>query len=125
MPTTSPGLHRAPGTSLHRQLYLVIRDQILQRVWPAGTALPTEESLCQMFKVSRITVRRALADLVTDKLVERRHGLGTFVLDQLIPSRPQATLSFIEELRESVADTKVRVLELERFVFNVNVSTVM
>lgn len=125
MPTISPSLYRAPGTSLHRQLYLVVRDQILQHVWPPGTALPTEESLCQTFNVSRITVRRALADLVTDKLVERRHGLGTFVLGQVTPSRPQATLSFIGELRESVADTKVQVIEFERSVAPRTVATLL
>ena len=88
-PTSAPSFHRtmtsatplprAPGTALHRQLFLVLRDEITRSVFAATGALPKEEALCERFGVSRITVRRALADLAALGLVERRHGRGTFV----------------------------------------------
>lgn len=101
--------------ALHRQLYLVLRDYIRRGVWPAGSTLPTEEALCIRFRVSRITVRRALGDLQAQGLVERRHGLGTFVLDATPPA-PQATLSFLDSLRKQAEETKVRVLKVKSAV---------
>ncbi|WP_043117349.1 GntR family transcriptional regulator, partial [Pseudacidovorax intermedius] len=74
----TPAVARTPGTSLHRQLFMVLRDEIVRGEYASGL-LPKEEALCERFGVSRITVRRALADLAAQQLVERRHGRGTFV----------------------------------------------
>lgn len=45
-----------------------------------GDVLPSEARLCQRFSVSRITVRRALACLKQEQLIESRAGKGHFVL---------------------------------------------
>lgn len=44
-----------------------------------GDQLPTEEDLCRLAGVSRITVRRALDELAREGVVEKRRGVGTFV----------------------------------------------
>jgi GntR family transcriptional regulator len=98
--------------ALHRQLYLVLRDRIVQGGWPAGAALPTEELLGAQFGVSRITVRRALSDLQARGLVERRHGLGTFVSEHVRAPAPRPTLSFVDTLRKDAAQTEVHVIEV-------------
>ena len=76
----------AKGTPLHRQLFLTLRDQVSRGVFAPGSPLPKEETLCENFGVSRITVRRALADLAALGLLEKRHGLGTFVRLDLPPA---------------------------------------
>ncbi|WP_456286575.1 GntR family transcriptional regulator [Microbacterium sp. JZ70] len=43
--------------------------------------IPPEPELCERFGVSRITVRRAVADLEREGIVQRRQGTGTFVTD--------------------------------------------
>lgn len=105
-------LVRTQGIALHRQLFLVLRDYMRRGAWAAGSALPTEEALCSEFGVSRITVRRALSDLQAQGLVERRHGLGTFVLGDAAPPTPLVTLSFLDSLRKHAEETKVKVLEV-------------
>jgi GntR family transcriptional regulator len=45
-----------------------------------GRRLPSEHELAQTYEVSPETVRRALAQLAGDGLVEKIHGRGTFVL---------------------------------------------
>ena len=45
----------------------------------AGAALPTEDELARDYRVSRVTVRRALGELAAAGLIERRQGSGTFV----------------------------------------------
>ena len=104
----------ASGVALHRQLFLALRDGIVAGRWAAGAALPSEEALCAQYEVSRITVRRALSDLQAQGLVERRHGLGTFVSARVPAPRPRATLSFVDGLRSYAAETDVRVIAVER-----------
>ncbi|AEG93264.1 GntR family transcriptional regulator [Ramlibacter tataouinensis] len=110
---SAPAL-RAAGTALHRQLFMVLRDEIARGVYAATGALPKEEALGERFQVSRITVRRALADLAALGLVERRHGLGTFVKAAPDMARETPSLGFIDSLRQVASDTQVQVLQVER-----------
>ena len=66
----------AAGVPLHRQLFLLPHDEIGREASAASDALPTEESLCDQFGVSRITVRRALADLADAGLIDVAMALG-------------------------------------------------
>lgn len=118
-------LPRITGTSLHRQLFLVLRDQIVNGVLAAGAALPKEESLCEQFGVSRITVRRALGDLAAQGLVLRRHGLGTFVQPGGATPRQSATLGFLDELRRVANETQVQVLDLQRLAPPANIAALL
>lgn len=111
MNSPTPAFASAKGTSLHRQLFLVLRDQISQGLFADG-ALPGEEALCERFGVSRVTVRRALADLAAQGLVERRHGKGTFVAGNLPLPRRVPSLSVLDSLRKTAQETEVQVLEV-------------
>jgi GntR family transcriptional regulator len=80
--------------------------------------LPTEQTLCDQFGVSRITVRRALADLAEQGYIERRQGVGSFVREHG-PAEPtdvsdvlRAGCSYMDGLRQSQFETEVEVVEL-------------
>lgn len=103
-------LLRAEGTSLHKQLFIVLRDEITRGKRSAGAVLPTEEALCERFGVSRVTVRRALADLQAQGFVQRRHGRGTFVRDDVPPALPAMNLGVLESLQQTARETQVQVL---------------
>lgn len=105
-------LSRTPGTSLHRQIYMVLLNEIRSGAYADTGALPKEEALCERFDVSRITVRRALADLAEQGWVERRHGLGTFLRAGVGAPTPAPSLGLLEELRHVAAETQVEVLEV-------------
>jgi GntR family transcriptional regulator len=101
------------GVPLHRQLFLVLHDEIARGALAPGDALPTEQTLCDQFGVSRITVRRALADLADAGLIERRQGVGSFVRDQTPSHRSAGGGSFMDELRQIEFETEVGVIELD------------
>jgi len=65
-----------------RQVYLVLRDRILSSAIAPGARLPTENDLARFHRVSRVTVRRALAELERERLIERRRSSGTRVIYQ-------------------------------------------
>jgi len=101
------------GVPLHRQLYLVLHDEIDRGVIAPGDALPTEQTLCDQFGVSRITVRRALADLAEQGYIERRQGVGSFVRQHGPTDGSSAGRSYLEGLRQTQFETEVDVVELE------------
>lgn len=64
---------------LYRMIYEELKNKILTRVYANGEMIPFERELCEEYGVDRVTVRRALDLLVTDGLLEKRAGLGSFV----------------------------------------------
>jgi GntR family transcriptional regulator len=101
---------------LHRQLYLVLRDQIARGGLAPGAALPSEQALGKLYDVSRITVRRALQDLSDDDYVVRRHGLGTYVAQGTVTPALPHPQSVKGALRQAQLETTVEVMEVEQRV---------
>ena len=64
---------------LYHQLMQRIRGDIERGVYPVGSRIPPEHELEKLYQVSRVTVRRALAELTSEGLLERKQGKGTFV----------------------------------------------
>ena len=94
------------GVPLHRQLFLVLHDEIDRGVIAPGDALPTEQTLCDQFGVSRITVRRALADLAEQGYIERRQGVGSFVREHAQSEPVSAGRSYLDGLRQTQFETR-------------------
>ena len=67
------------GIPLYIQIKNYIREEIKSGTLKVGDKIPSEELLCEKFNVSRITVIRALRDLVTEGFIIRKQGKGSFV----------------------------------------------
>jgi GntR family transcriptional regulator len=92
-------IDRASPVPLHVQLKQALRDQILSGAWTAGDLVPGEPELCREFRVSRTTVRQALAALAFEGLVTRERGRGTFVALPKLTERAAERLSgFYEDM---------------------------
>jgi GntR family transcriptional regulator len=76
---------------LYEQLRSQLRDRIERGVYRPGDLFPSEAELIAEHSVSRITVRRAIAELQREGLVITRQGAGTYVSD---PSRAGAQCLF-------------------------------
>ncbi|MHC1691920.1 MAG: GntR family transcriptional regulator [Sphaerochaetaceae bacterium] len=63
----------------YQAVFLEIQNKIISGYWPEDTMIPTELELCKAHGVSRITVRRALDELVQLGLIRRSRGKGSFV----------------------------------------------
>ncbi|WP_371827885.1 FadR/GntR family transcriptional regulator [Litchfieldella anticariensis] len=92
-------------------LSLHVADQlealITQGRVPVGQKLPTENSLCDSFGVSRTVIREAITHLKSLGLVETRRGVGTTVLrSTTIEARPA------ERINPTTVEDILHVLEL-------------
>jgi DNA-binding GntR family transcriptional regulator len=67
---------------LYHQVKEELRARIVANEFAPGVALPTEEQICAEYRVSRITVRRALDELIGEGLITKRHGIGSFVAER-------------------------------------------
>ena len=67
------------GIPLYRQIQSDLRDRVLSGELAPDARVETEHELMERHRVSRATVRQALAGLVAEGLLEIRRGLGTFV----------------------------------------------
>ncbi|RVU06994.1 GntR family transcriptional regulator [Novosphingobium umbonatum] len=61
------------------RLQKLLRSAIEGRRLALGSALPSERELGDLYALSRVTIRKAIDQLVDDGLLERRKGAGTFV----------------------------------------------
>ena len=58
-----------------------IRKDIINGKYKVNEQLPLEKEMCDNYGVSRITIKKAVDELVNDGLVVKRRGAGTFVKD--------------------------------------------
>ena len=101
----NPELSRfKPDDQAHTPLYLQLGAELerLITTGDSGTAtpiaLPSERTLAELTGVSRVTARKAIAHLVAQGLIEKRHGSGNYIKPRL--EQPTSKLvSFSEELR--------------------------
>lgn len=82
----------------YQQLKDYVLEQIESSQWRAGDVIPGEHELARQFGIARGTVNRALRELVTDRVLMRVQGAGTFVTDR----RYQSTLIEIRSIAEEI-----------------------
>jgi len=71
-------------TPLYRQLMGILHQQIEQGKFKPDHLIPSERSLCDTYKISRITVRQALSEMINEGTLYRKQGKGTFVAKRKI-----------------------------------------
>ena len=89
---------RRSGTPLYVQVREELREAIASGRLKPGDQLPTEGELEQQLKVSRSTIRQAMGDLVTEGVINRAQGKGTFVTTPKVVQRTPFLTSFTDLL---------------------------
>jgi GntR family transcriptional regulator len=91
-------LDESSSLPLYQQLQRALRQAIENRILSPDDALPPERDLASEFSVSRITVRKAIDGLVSEGMLVRRQGSGTFVCARVEKNFSKLT-SFSEDMR--------------------------
>jgi DNA-binding FadR family transcriptional regulator len=87
-----------------------VTEQIASNVLKPGDKLPTESQLMVTLSVSRTVIREAISRLQAGKIIETRHGIGSFVLEppreklgiEMVPATTLQDVLSVLELRISL-----------------------
>ncbi len=98
------------------QIKQTIKTWILNKEFGAGEKIPSENKLAERFKVSRLTVRQALAQLAQEGILTSRRGEGTFVTrnEYLLGSLGLEFTGFMDDLFYQISKSTTKSVNLSR-----------
>lgn len=76
---TEERVDRDSPLKLYVQLHNIIKGKIERSEWSKGAYIPSEDELCRLYDVSKVTVRLAISELARDGYLMRQQGKGTVV----------------------------------------------
>ena len=109
-----PSLETGGVQTLHQQLYHYIRRAVETGEYQKDQMIPSENKLCSTFGISRTTVRNVLTQLVTEKVLYRIPGKGTFVSGPRIAALSIACKGIREQLEEMGYQTDTVLLSKDK-----------
>ena len=93
------GMKRSPeNTPRYQIIKNFIREGIANRTYKTGDRIPTEHQLATRFNVSRMTANRAVRELVSEGMLVRQQGLGTFV----VPIQAESPLLEVRNIADEI-----------------------
>lgn len=102
----------------YQRVIAMIHAQIDTGEWPPGHAIPSERQLCARLSVSRTTIRRAIEELVRERILVRVPAKGTYVAERLRGQQKKTgNIAFIRCVRRPVRSS------IERDVFYPSILT--
>ncbi|MEA3311011.1 MAG: GntR family transcriptional regulator [candidate division WOR-3 bacterium] len=109
-------LARQSVIPLYYQLKQIFRSWIVSGKFDSDGRFPSESQLQKQYNVSRMTVRRALSELVNEGFLVREQGRGSFVVKQRFHDQLAQLTSFTEDmrLRNVSAKSEIKTFEVTR-----------
>ena len=106
------GLDYNSSIPLYAQIVTKLQQDIESGMFNKTGRLPTEGELADQYQVSRITIRRAVDELVLQKLVEKKQGKGTFLCAPKMTRRVDSgPISFSEMCAANGLTAHAKILE--------------
>ncbi len=108
-------IHKQSSSPLYQQIREEIASDIETNKLKYGEKIDTEIELSQKYGVSRITIRKAISDLVTEGYLVKKQGKGTFVRKPKIQRKIEHLLSFTESCKINNMSASSYVIKKETF----------
>lgn len=104
--------------SKQQSLHAYIKEEILHKIhtneYKIGEKIPTEHELCELFSVSRTTIRTALNQLTMEGYLIRHQGKGTFVAEQKVQQTlTHTTKKYKDQIAVQGKKGKIKLLSLQ------------
>lgn len=94
------------------QLVNILRHKIEDGEWAPYKAIPSERQLEKLYKVSRTTIREAIAILIRQGYLYREHGKGTFVSHPKLQKAMLELTSFSEDMKKRGYEPGQKILNI-------------
>lgn len=109
-----PGIDKTKPIPLYYQIVEDVKRKIDNREFKPGDRLPTEQWISEYYDVSRVTVRKAIEELIAAGAIYRVRGKGPVVSAPKFNRRLQRLTGLHEELTEAGMVSSSRILDVQR-----------
>ncbi|HEX2946887.1 MAG TPA: GntR family transcriptional regulator [Clostridia bacterium] len=106
-------LERSNPKPLYLQLTEIIREKIHNGEWETNNPIPSENELSKIYGLSRMTVRSVITQFVSEGLLYRVPGKGTFVAEPKITAKSLSYAGIREQLEQMGYAISTRILSTE------------
>lgn len=110
---------------LYKQIANKIKEDIATYESSDGEMIPSETKLAEMYKVSRVTVRRAIKLLEDEDLLYSIQGSGTYIKNKKMEYDIFKTQSFTAEMMEMNTDFSNEILDFQLMVPSLSVQNIL
>ena len=107
-------VNKSSPIPLYYQLKDIISELIEDEELKPNDPIPPERELCEYHGVSRMTVNKAIANLVNEGLLYREQGKGTFVAKPKEGYQLSRLLSFTEDMKAKGLQVDTRIISFQR-----------
>jgi len=118
-------VHETINKPLYVRIQEYIADLILSGKLTPETKIQSEREFSDDLGVSRMTVRKALTELVNEGLLERRHGSGTYVAKPKVTYEAQEMVNYIAAMKSRNISTNSQLLEMDEIVASRRLSEIL
>jgi len=102
-------------SGLNKPIYVRIQEYIAELILSGklvpDSKIPSERDFSEDLGVSRMTVRKAITELVSEGLLERRHGSGTYVARPRVTYETSELVSYLKAMQDRNLITASQLLE--------------
>lgn len=109
-------LDRLGPKPLYVQLSEIIQDKIMSGQWAAGSTIPSENVLAMECGVSKMTVRSVITQFVSEGLLYRVQGKGTFVAEPKLITQFKDYSEIRAQLEENRHEISTELIEAASIV---------
>ncbi len=109
-------MSEAINKPLYSRIQEYIAELILSGKLSPETKIQSEREFSEDLGVSRMTVRKAITELVNEGLLERKHGSGTYVSKPKITYESQDMVNYVQAMQQRNIATASQLLEFSEMV---------
>lgn len=118
-------MNKTNKVPLYLQMMNKLIKEIDSKVYDEHEKLPSEREFCELYGVSRITVRQALQELTLEGYIYKEHGKGTFVAPKSYNQKLVKLYSFTEEMKKLGKTPSTKVISFEKMTAGERLSSKM
>ena len=125
MVLSSENIDKNSPIPAYYQIMNHLREKIAEGVYPINSTLPPERELVEMYQVSRMTVRQAIAELVNEGILVRRKGIGTFIAPPKLEQELSSLTSFTEDMAQRGMKAGGRILSFKEIAPDATIQKIL
>lgn len=95
--------NKKTSESFYKQVKKKIIEKIQSGTYQPGEKIPSERELCEIYSVSRTTIRKAIDELEFNNVLHRQSGKGTFVKKVVENKSSTGNLLFLRCLHSDIS----------------------